>query len=184
MSTSNNGKTVALVILVVILMLLAFRSIFFVLPFGIFPGITHMFRDTGRTFWTVTDFGFLKLFPLVFLPLALLALWVYVIIWVYRDAERKGMNGLLWALLVLIGNIIGLIIYLIIRSESSAKPREILSEKCPSCGNNVTAGFTYCPNCGARLKPVCPGCQKPMDRSWKVCPSCGTRMDAEKSEPT
>ncbi len=119
---------------------------------------------------------------MIVFPIALLALWIYVIVWVYRDAERRGMNGLLWALLVLVGNIVGLIIYLIIRSETLGKPREPATEKCPSCGNGVTPGFVYCPGCGANLKPVCPGCQKPVERSWKVCPACGTNLDPGKTE--
>jgi hypothetical protein len=181
MSTSNNGKTIALVILVVILMLFAFRSIFYVLPFGIFPGISHGFRDAAGSIWRITDISLIRL-PLLILPLALLALWVYVIVWVYRDAERRGMSGLLWALLVLIGNIVGLIIYLIVRSETAARPREASTEKCPGCGTDVARGFAFCPNCGTSLKPVCPGCKKPVDRSWKVCPNCGTSLDPGKSE--
>ena len=181
MSTSNNGKTVVLVILVVILLLFAFRSIFYILPFGLFPGISHTIRDAGRSVWRIADFGFFGL-PMAVLPLALLALWIYVIIWVYKDAERKGMNGLLWALLVLIGNIVGLIIYLIIRTETPARRREAPAEKCPKCENSVTPGFVFCPNCGANLKPVCPGCQKPVNTDWKICPSCGSSLDPGKTE--
>jgi hypothetical protein len=181
MSTSNNGKTVVLVILVVIILLFAFRSIFFVLPFGIFPGISHSFRDAAESIWTVTGFSLLRL-PMLLLPLALLALWIYVIVWVYRDAERRGMNGLLWALLVLVGNIVGLIIYLIIRSETLGRPRVESTEKCPGCGTGIARGFTYCPHCGAPLKPVCPGCRKPVDGGWKICPNCGTGLDAGKTE--
>jgi hypothetical protein len=181
MSTSNNGKTVVLVILVVILLFFAFRSIFFVLPFGMFSGVSHTFRDAAESFWTVTDFSLFRI-PMLLLPLALLALWIYVIIWVYRDAERRGMSGLLWALLVLVGNIVGLIIYLIVRSETLGRPREASTEKCPGCGTDIARGFAYCPHCGASLKPVCPGCKKPVDRTWKVCPNCGTSLDAGKPE--
>ncbi len=181
MSTSNNGKNIVLVILVVILMLFAFRSIFYVLPFGIFPGVTHTFRDATESFWSLTNFSLFRI-PMLLLPLLLLALWIYVIVWVYRDAERRGMSGLLWALLVLIGNIVGLIIYLIVRSETPGKTRASAAEKCPGCGTENPPGFSYCPHCGASLKPVCPGCQKLVDRSWKVCPNCGTSLDPGKSE--
>jgi hypothetical protein len=181
MSTSNNGKHIVLVIFVVILLLFAFRSIFFVLPFGMFPGVSHSFRDAAESVWSITNFSLLRL-PMLLLPLAFLALWVYVIVWVYRDAERRGMSGILWALLVLVGNIVGLIIYLIVRSETMGRPREASTEKCPGCGTGIARGFTYCPHCGASLKPVCPGCQKPVDRAWKVCPNCGTSLDPGKSE--
>ena len=36
-------------------------------------------------------------------------------IWVYKDAERRGMSGVLWLIVVLIAGIIGLIIYLVVR---------------------------------------------------------------------
>lgn len=176
MTTSNNGKTVALVILVVILLLFAFRSILFVLPFGIFPGMSHALRDAGGSIWNHTGFGLFRFMPLMILPLALFVLWIFILIWVYRDAERRGMNGLLWTLLVLVGNVIGLIIYLIVRSESGARAQAACCEKCPSCGKDVGPGFTFCPHCGASLKPACPTCHKPIDKSWKVCPNCGTPL--------
>ena len=178
MTTSGNGKSLALVILIVILLLFAFRSIFFILPFGVFPGLAHSLRDAGHSLWRFPGF-----FPLAILPVLFMLLWIFVIVWVFRDAESRGMNGLLWALLVLVGNVIGLIIYLIIRNEAIGRPKAPPTEKCPACGNAVGSGFAYCPNCGAALKPVCPGCRKPVDRNWKVCPDCGTGLDAGKSEP-
>ncbi|MGQ9720739.1 MAG: PLDc N-terminal domain-containing protein [Candidatus Jordarchaeum sp.] len=36
-------------------------------------------------------------------------------VWVYRDAEERGMEGVIWLLIVLLTGIIGLIIYLIVR---------------------------------------------------------------------
>jgi hypothetical protein len=196
MTTSGNGKNTAIIILVVILLLFAFRSIFFVLPFGIFPGMSHAFRDAGRAF------GPLTFIPMLILPLALIALWVFVIVWVYQDAEKRRMSGILWALLVLIGNVIGLIISLIVRNESALRPQPPAAAppapvpapaepaasaakgpgKCPDCGQDVESGFVFCPHCGAVLKPVCPSCRKPVDKSWKVCPNCGASLDAGKIE--
>ena len=42
-------------------------------------------------------------------------IWLLVVAWVYKDAKRRGKSGILWALVVLIFNIIGLIIWLIVR---------------------------------------------------------------------
>jgi len=42
---------------------------------------------------------------------------IIIAIWVYRDAESRGENGVIWLLVVLVGGIIGLIIYLIVRSD-------------------------------------------------------------------
>ena len=178
MSNKNNPIAWAVVILVGLMFLLAFRSILFVLPFGLFSGPAHVFRDTGHHFWGLGLSGF----PLFLFPLALLALWIFVLLWVYRDAESRGMNGLLWALLVLFGNVIALLIFLILRNESSVKKPAPPAEKCPACGDSVGSGFTFCPQCGAKLKQVCPGCGKPVDGNWKVCPSCGAGLGSGKSE--
>lgn len=64
---------------------------------------------------------------LLLLPLQLFALGLYLVIafwciisiilavWVYSDAEKRGMEAALWLLIVLLTGIIGLIIYLIVR---------------------------------------------------------------------
>jgi len=109
-----------------------------------------------------------------------LIIWICVIIWVYRDAVRRGMNGVLWALLVFIGNLVGLLIYLIVRSDSArASPAETPHQSCPKCQKVVSAGFAYCPHCGAPIQNVCPVCGKRVEESWKACPHCGERLKKE-----
>lgn len=184
MSNTGNGKTVLFVLAIIVILLLALRWTAFVLPFGVFPGVFHVVRDAGHAVWPFGDYSVLRVFPLFLLPLFLFLLWVFVIIWVYKDAERRGMVGILWALLVFIGNVIGLLIYLIVRSDSPVRaPSQGSREKCPSCGKDAVAGFTFCPHCGARLKPVCPDCQKPVDKDWKACPHCGTPLQGGKGAP-
>lgn len=179
MSNNNNTANWALVILAGLLIMLAFRSIFFVLPFGFFPGVAHVFRDAGHSIG-----GAFTFIPLMVLPLALLALWLFVCVWVYNDAQKRGMNGVLWALLVFIGHVIGLIIYLIVRSERAARPQAPAAPvgKCPNCGQEVPTGYAFCPHCGRPAKGVCPNCKKPVQAEWKVCPHCGTSLDPGKTE--
>jgi putative membrane protein len=52
-----------------------------------------------------------------------LALFLIIAYLVYRDANNRGMNGLLWAVLVLIpmGGILFLIIYVVIRESGIQK---------------------------------------------------------------
>jgi hypothetical protein len=181
MTTNNNHVTWAVAILIGLMLLLAFRSIFFVLPFGFFPGVSRVFRDAGHSLG-----GWPGFVPLAILPLFLMALWIFVIVWVYRDAERRSMSGILWALLVLIGNIVGLLIYLIMRHETPLRQAEAgttsAAECCAGCGKPVTSGYTYCPSCGRPIKAVCPSCKKPVEADWKVCPFCGTNLDPGKTE--
>jgi len=40
---------------------------------------------------------------------------IILAVWVYSDAEKRGMEAALWMIIVLLTGIIGLIIYLIVR---------------------------------------------------------------------
>jgi len=62
--------------------------------------------------------GLALLFLLV--PIVWFIIAILLCIWVYRDAESRGMNGVLWLIIVLIAGIIGLIIYLVVRKEKSS----------------------------------------------------------------
>jgi len=167
---SSGEKTIILILLIVIILFLFVRFVpFFFLGLR-FPLETHFSQFPGF-------FHFAPLFPL----LLLLVIWLIVVFWVYRDAERRGMNGVLWALLIFVGNFVGLIIYLIVRNEEF--PRLVAAEPtqlCPSCGKVVVQKYSFCPHCGTRLKAVCPNCDKPVSSEWKVCPHCGQNLVEEK----
>ncbi len=187
MAVSNNGKTIALVVVIVILALFAFRSVFLFMPFGVFPGVARSVGDIGHSFRGWFDgFGPLASIPMIILPIALIVLWGAVLIWVYRDAEMRGMSGILWLLLVLIGNVIGLLIYAIVRSETPVRRRAENGSKgaaccpagtCSGCGKPLAPGHAFCPYCGKATKGVCHACGKPVESGWKVCPACGTTID-------
>ncbi len=146
-----------------------------VAPFGLLSGALHSLRLPDIE---TIHFGpsLVRLSNSMF-SIALLIIWIFVIVWVYRDAERRGMSGILWALLVLIGNIIGLLIYLIVRSGGIQAPKvERATQECPSCQKKVDSTFVFCPYCAARLHTACPECGKPSEENWKVCPHCGKKL--------
>jgi len=66
----------------------------------------------GQVEWVFLGLGLLCLVPIIWLIIAIL-----LCIWVYRDAESRGMSGALWLIIVLILGLIGLIIYLVVRKE-------------------------------------------------------------------
>ena len=102
---------------------------------------------------------------LIFTPLVF-GILILIGVYVYRDAERRDMNGLLWALVaVFVPSLIGLIIYLLVRGNYS-------DYKCPACNAPVTGAYVVCPNCGAKLRPSCPNCSAPVEPDWEVCPRC------------
>jgi Double zinc ribbon len=187
MTSSNNGRSIAIVVIIVVLALLAFRSVFFLMPFGVLPGLARSAGSFGHSFrdW-FHGFGPLASIPLIILPIALIVLWGAVLLWVYRDAEKRGMNGILWLLLVLIGNVIGLLIYAIVRSETPIRrraenggtaPAAPAAATCPGCGKTLAPGYAFCPYCGKNLKTTCPACGKPVEPDWKACPACGAPVD-------
>jgi len=110
----------------------------------------------------------------------ILSTFILTLGYVYRDAKRRGMNGALWALLVLILSpaylFIGLIIYLLIR--------EPLPYACPQCTSTISARFNFCPNCKYNLHPSCPQCQREVSDADKFCPYCSTQLKPAASPET
>jgi TctA family transporter len=68
--------------------------------------------DLGYAFLAFLVFGGFILFII-----GLIAVWILLAVWVYRDARKRGMEATLWLLVVLLTGIIGLIVYLIVRRE-------------------------------------------------------------------
>jgi putative membrane protein len=68
-------------------------------------------------------FGFFGLFWIIFFILGLL-----LCVWIYRDANSRGMNGILWVLAILVGSLfwlgwlVVLIIYLVVRGSAHGRP--------------------------------------------------------------
>ena len=92
--------------------------------------------------------------------------------YVNRDAKRRGMNSLLWTLLVVVlspGYVgIGFIIYFLIR--------EPLPYPCPRCSQPVGPRFNFCPNCKCDLHPSCPNCKHEIAETDKYCPYCSHEL--------
>jgi heme/copper-type cytochrome/quinol oxidase subunit 2 len=80
---------------------------------------------------------------------------VLLCVWIYRDAESRGMNGALWLIIVFISGIIGLIVYLIVRGEKTRRPSPYTApspvRKCPYCGREIDVSANFCPYCGNKV---------------------------------
>jgi RNA polymerase subunit RPABC4/transcription elongation factor Spt4 len=167
--SKSSGALILLVILILVIVL--------ILPmFGF--GLGHIF-GIGPLSVRIPFEGFHGGPPLMLIPiLAITVFWILIAAWVYNDAERNGMSGILWALLVFFGNFIALIIYLIVRSgANSSNPMTVPSSKaCPNCKGAIQADFVICPNCGTSLKNTCPKCEKNVQSGWQHCPYCGENL--------
>ena len=196
---AQSGKMALLLILLLVMFFLAFALTPFALaPLGVFTGFAHGIKSITLDAWHFRPW--FPFFPLWGMSLFFVVLWIAVIIWVYKDAERRGMSGLLWSLLVFFGNLIGLLIFLIVRQDhpvccgpeasgtsaapaprGSSPPASAAASQltCPFCKKPVEKTFTYCPHCGTTLQPVCKNCGKPVDDAWKACPYCGAALKSE-----
>jgi len=63
-----------------------------------------------------------------------------------------------------------------VQQASSSKPS--LGGFCAECGNQLTPGAKFCPNCGAKLEAanVCPGCGQSVAPGAKFCANCGQKL--------
>jgi RNA polymerase subunit RPABC4/transcription elongation factor Spt4 len=100
---------------------------------------------------------------------AFLAVIILMIGYVNADSKRRGMNSLLWTLLVIfVPKALGFLAYFLLR-----KP---LMTPCANCGTAVGLDFRYCPKCGYAVSPACPHCGRGIQRDYAVCPYCGKNV--------
>ena len=120
----------------------------------------------------------------------LLALWVSLVIWTYRDIRNRSRDQLIQILAtVLVGllNIPGAIVYLVLRPPRTLEDeyQRTLEEEallaaiedqllCPGCERRVKDNWMLCPNCQTKLKKNCHKCDALMELPWNICPHCGT----------
>ena len=118
--------------------------------------------------------------------------WLFVVLWVWLDA-RERVNSIivriLYTLLVLCFNIIGLIIYLLIRPGQTKEEcyyaeleRKYLLyqtsglEDCPKCGTLLYPEYIFCPCCGEEIQTKCTKCSTMVNKKLNYCPSCGEEL--------
>src|ERR1022692_3440303 len=105
---------------------------------------------------------------------AVLGIIVLMIGYVNADSKRRGMNSLLWTLLVIfVPKALGFIAYFLLR-----KPLLI---PCPNCGTSIGSDFRYCPKCGYAAMPSCSHCGRPISSDYICCPYCGKPVRATAS---
>ena len=100
---------------------------------------------------------------------SVLAFFLLLVGYVNRDAKRRGMNHVLWTVLVLvIPNAIGYILYFVLRQP--------IVGTCPNCGATVRASFNFCPNCRFNVRPACPQCHRTIELGTTFCPYCSAEL--------
>jgi len=120
----------------------------------------------------------------------LVALWISLVIWTYRDIRNRARDPLvqmLSTILVALLNLPGVLVYLVLRPPRTLEDeyQRTLEEEallaaiedqllCPGCERRVKDNWMVCPNCQTKLKKNCHECSNLMELSWNICPYCGT----------
>jgi RNA polymerase subunit RPABC4/transcription elongation factor Spt4 len=120
----------------------------------------------------------------------ILALWVSLVIWTYRDIRNRSRDQLIQILatiLVALLNIPGALVYLVLRPPHTLEDeyQRTLEEEallatiedqllCPGCERRVKDKWMLCPNCQTKLKKNRHECNALMELPWNICPYCGT----------
>ena len=85
----------------------------------------------------------LVLSPVYIFVVVWFIVWLMVAIWVYKDAQKRDKNGVMWLIIVILLGIIGFIIWFLVRGEVPASGR-----KCSNCGRLLPMDVKVCPYCG------------------------------------
>jgi RNA polymerase subunit RPABC4/transcription elongation factor Spt4 len=133
----------------------------------------------------------LQLF-VAFVGAYLLAVWISLIVWTFRDVRARSRDlfaQLLSVMLVVIFNIPGLLLYFLLRPHeklADSYERDLAEEAllqeiedkqaCPVCHQKIQSEFLFCPNCHTKLKRQCENCHHILNLRWTLCPFCGTNV--------
>jgi RNA polymerase subunit RPABC4/transcription elongation factor Spt4 len=149
------------------------------------------------------DPTFLSGFTLVLTGFAgafLVALWVALVVWTYRDMRARHRDKLvhiLAALMVALLNLPGVLVYLVLRPARTLEEeyQQTLEEEallqsiedqpvCPGCERRIREDWQVCPTCQTRLRKPCHSCGRLMELPWNICPYCGTPAPGMRKEGT
>lgn len=128
----------------------------------------------------------------------LVALWLALVFWTYKDARRRISDPMMIGVAVATSFIfpfVGTLFYTILRPpeyledvlerdlEIQAREQELGGglHRCPACRSHIKDEFLICPRCMRKLKSPCLKCGRPLEPAWRVCPYCETEVGMEVS---
>ena len=128
----------------------------------------------------------------------LVALWLALVIWTYRDMRSRHRDRLvhiLAALMVALLTLPGVLVYLILRPARTLEEeyQQTLEEEallqsiedqsvCPGCERHTREDWLICPSCNTKLRKRCHSCGRLMELPWNLCPYCGTPAPGMRKE--
>lgn len=125
----------------------------------------------------------------------LLALWVVLVVWTYRDIESRSRSVVTQVFSTMLSALFfvpGVLLYLMLRPKESldltfqrSLEEEYLLQDiesaplCFSCRKQIEEDWVLCPHCHTRLQEPCLNCSRSFDVRWSVCPYCAHERGAE-----
>ena len=122
-----------------------------------------------------------------------LAIWVSLIVWTFRDVRSRSRDifaVLLATLMVVIFGPLGLLLYFLLRPpttlaelyERSLEEEALLQDLeeravCPGCRRKVQPTWQACPECHTVLQKRCTNCGELLHLRWTLCPYCVTPVE-------
>ncbi len=100
---------------------------------------------------------------ILIISLVFFVVWIYVLVWVVRDANKRGKSGTFWGLLTFVLGILGLIIYLLARPAGHLVP-------CNYCRKEKLETLIQCPHCKNSAPPAYRPAPAPMTAERPVIP--------------
>lgn len=128
-----------------------------------------------------------------------LVIWLTLILWVVGDSMKRSSNFLFQVfscVIVMIFNILGLVIYLLIRPGATLQEeydqelereyilKTTLGERCHGCQSIVQSDFKICPFCTTSLKTTCTRCIRLYAIKYRMCPYCGENNNDHSTKQT
>lgn len=144
------------------------------------------------------NLGKLMLFFTTWGSAFLVALWLALIFWTYRDVKKRTGDNLLRTISIIVVTVLylpGIVIYLLLRPSQTLEEeyQQTLEEEallnaieqdthCPGCSRRIKDIWLVCPDCHTRLKKPCHKCRRPMEIHWNLCPFCGAAAPGMRKE--
>jgi len=128
----------------------------------------------------------------------LVALWLSLVFWTYRDIRSRSYDRLIQILAALVPAFLGplgLVVYLVLRPpqtleevyERTLEEEALLSQiedriVCPGCSSRMQNGWQVCPKCLTRVRKPCLRCDRLLELNWQICPYCATPVPGARPE--
>jgi RNA polymerase subunit RPABC4/transcription elongation factor Spt4 len=159
-------------------------------PLSCLHGVYMRFDPTFLSGFTLVLTGFTGAF--------LVALWVALVVWTFRDIRARHRDRLvhfLAAALVALLNLPGILVFLVLRPSRTLEEeyQQTLEEEallqsiedqsvCPGCERRIRDDWMVCPTCQTKLRKPCHSCGRLMELPWNICPYCGVPAPGMRKE--